>query len=39
MGRYRYAVWLARLMEPVITPSARKKMVTDVAKLKSLIER
>jgi uncharacterized protein YndB with AHSA1/START domain len=37
-GRYRYSMWFARLMEPVITPSAEKKMVADMAHLKSLIE-
>ena len=37
-GRFRYTVWLAQLMEPLITPSAERKMVADLAHLKSLIE-
>ena len=37
-GRYRYLMWLAQLMEPVITPSAEKKMAEDLSHLKSLIE-
>jgi uncharacterized protein YndB with AHSA1/START domain len=35
---YHFSPWLARLMEPVITPAAEKKMVGDVARLKSLME-
>jgi uncharacterized protein YndB with AHSA1/START domain len=37
-GRFRFTTWLAQLMEPVITPSAEKKMIGDLARLKSLIE-
>jgi uncharacterized protein YndB with AHSA1/START domain len=37
-SHFHYAVWFANLMEPLITPSAEKKMVADVARLKSLVE-
>lgn len=37
-SRYRFANWFANLMEPVITPSARKKMVADADRLKSMVE-
>jgi uncharacterized protein YndB with AHSA1/START domain len=37
-ARYRYHQWFAALMEPLITPAADKKMRSDLAKLKSLIE-
>jgi len=35
---YHFDSALARLMEPLITPSARKKMDGDLARLKSLVE-
>jgi len=35
---YHFSQWFANLMEPVITPQAEKKMVGDVARLKSLVE-
>jgi uncharacterized protein YndB with AHSA1/START domain len=34
----RYKIWLAKIMEPVITPAAQKKLVEDTAKLKALIQ-
>ena len=37
-GTYRFSMWLAKLMEPVITPSAERKLVGDMARLKSLVE-
>jgi len=37
-SRFRYSQWLPRLMEPVITPAAEKKMAMDIGRLKSLIE-
>ena len=37
-GKYRFDQWLAKLMEPLITPSAEKKMAGDLARLKSLVE-
>jgi hypothetical protein len=39
LGRFHYAQWFANLMEPAITPQAEKKMVADVARLKSLVEK
>jgi uncharacterized protein YndB with AHSA1/START domain len=38
-GRFHYSQWFAALMEPLITPAAEKKLVGDVAQLKSLIEK
>jgi uncharacterized protein YndB with AHSA1/START domain len=38
-GQYHFSQWFAALMEPVVTPAAEKKLVGDVARLKSLIER
>ena len=38
-GHFHYAIWLARLMEPLITPSARKKLSEDIARLKVVIEK
>jgi len=37
-GRYHYSQWFAELLEPLITPAAEKKLVEDVARLKSLVE-
>jgi uncharacterized protein YndB with AHSA1/START domain len=37
-SRYRYAMAFARLLEPLITPSAKKKFAEDLARLKSLAE-
>ncbi len=37
-SNYRFGMWFARLMEPLITPMAKKKMVGDLARLKSLVE-
>ena len=37
-GSYRFHVFLARLMEPVIMPSAKKKLMGDLARLKTLAE-
>jgi uncharacterized protein YndB with AHSA1/START domain len=37
-SRYRYDMAFARLMEPLITPSARKKFVEDLARLRTLAE-
>lgn len=37
-AKYHYAEWLANLMEPIVTPAAEKKMVGDLARLKSLVE-
>jgi uncharacterized protein YndB with AHSA1/START domain len=37
-GRYHYDVWMARLMEPVITHESTKKMVDDLARMKAKIE-
>jgi len=37
-GRYHYHHWFARLLEPVITPEARKKFVADLATLKEKVE-
>jgi carbon monoxide dehydrogenase subunit G len=33
-----YKIWLAQIMEPVITPAAQKKLGEDTAKLKALIQ-
>jgi uncharacterized protein YndB with AHSA1/START domain len=37
-SRYRYDMAFARLMEPLITPSAKKKFAEDLARLKTLAE-
>ena len=37
-GRYHYSQWFAALLEPLITPAAEKKLVRDMARLKSLVE-
>jgi uncharacterized protein YndB with AHSA1/START domain len=37
-SKYHYDMWLANLMEPLVTPAAEKKMVGDLARLKSLVE-
>jgi uncharacterized protein YndB with AHSA1/START domain len=38
-NRYVFAHWFARLLEPVITPAARRKSVEDLQRLKSLAEK
>jgi uncharacterized protein YndB with AHSA1/START domain len=38
-GQFHYSMWLAQLMEPLITPAAQKKMDQDIARLKALAER
>lgn len=38
LGVYQYQHWLAKLLEPLITPEARKKLVGDLAALKRLVE-
>jgi uncharacterized protein YndB with AHSA1/START domain len=38
LDQYRFTDRLAQLLEPLITPSARKKMEGDVARLKGLVE-
>lgn len=37
-GAFTYRKWMFRLMEPIVTPQARKKQDADFAKLKSLVE-
>ena len=37
-SHFHFSQWFASLMEPLITPAAKKKMVGDVARLKSLVE-
>jgi uncharacterized protein YndB with AHSA1/START domain len=37
-GHWHYDQWLFSLMEPLVTPEARKKLVEDLERLKSLIE-
>jgi carbon monoxide dehydrogenase subunit G len=37
-AHYRYDVWFARLMEPLVTPQARRKAREDQARLKQLAE-
>jgi uncharacterized protein YndB with AHSA1/START domain len=37
-GQFRYTMWMAQLMEPLITPAAQKKMDGDLAHLKTLVE-
>ena len=37
-AQYHYDQWFANLMEPLVTPAAEKKMVGDLARLKTLVE-
>ena len=37
-GKYRYSQAFVRLLEPMITPQASKKMNTDLSALKTLVE-
>ena len=37
-GNYRYEQWFARLLEPLVSPEAHKKLETDMARLKKLVE-
>jgi uncharacterized protein YndB with AHSA1/START domain len=37
-GVARYKMWLAKLMEPVVTPAAQKALEKNMAKLKSQVE-
>jgi carbon monoxide dehydrogenase subunit G len=37
-ARFRYDVWIARLMEPLVTPQARRKLAGDQLRLKQLAE-
>jgi uncharacterized protein YndB with AHSA1/START domain len=37
-AQWDFAIWMAKLFEPLITPSAQKKMVGDVARLKAGVE-
>ena len=37
-GTFRYSQWFARLLEPLVTPQAEKKMSMDLQKLKTLVE-
>ena len=37
-GQFEYDQWWARLMEPLITPSAQKKSEEDLARLKKAVE-
>ena len=37
-SRYQFDNWLAKLLEPLITPSANAKMARDVAELKRMVE-
>lgn len=37
-NQYVYHHWLAKLMEPLVTPEAQKKLETDLASLKRLAE-
>jgi len=38
VGRFTYTSWLARLLEPIVTSQARKKLVADLARLKEQSE-
>jgi uncharacterized protein YndB with AHSA1/START domain len=38
-SEFRFSIWLAKVFEPLITMSARKKMIEDLARLKSLAEK
>jgi uncharacterized protein YndB with AHSA1/START domain len=37
-GTYHYQQWFARLLEPLVTPQAQKKLEGDLARLKQLVE-
>jgi uncharacterized protein YndB with AHSA1/START domain len=37
-SKYHYAQWFANLMEPLVTPAAKKKLLGDLARLKALVE-
>jgi len=37
-GKFKYDHWLANLMEPLVTPQASDKLLTDLATLKRLAE-
>lgn len=37
-AKFVYTEWWAQLMEPLITPSANKKMMEDLARLKAIVE-
>ena len=38
-GRYQYRMWMARLMEPLITSRSEAKMNGDLARLKEMVEK
>ncbi len=38
VGQCQYQMWIARLMEPLITPQAEKKMRADLTRLKQAVE-
>jgi uncharacterized protein YndB with AHSA1/START domain len=38
LGDFQYKVFMAKLMEPLITPAAQGKLVQDLARLKALVE-
>ena len=37
-SQYHFAIWLARLMEPLVTTQVKKKMIADLGHLKTLAE-
>ncbi|HEY6390756.1 MAG TPA: SRPBCC family protein [Bryobacteraceae bacterium] len=37
-SRFHFSNWFVSLMEPVVTPAARKKMIADEVRLKALVE-
>lgn len=37
-GTFEYTQWMAKLFEPLITPQAKKKMQSDQARLKQMVE-
>ncbi|MBZ5523370.1 MAG: SRPBCC family protein [Acidobacteriia bacterium] len=37
-GDYRYDQWFSRLLEPLVSPEAQKKLKTDMGRLKALVE-
>jgi hypothetical protein len=37
-GVANYKTWFAKLLEPVITPAAQKKLAEDTARLKALVQ-
>jgi uncharacterized protein YndB with AHSA1/START domain len=37
-GTYRYDQWFARLLEPLVSPEAHKKLENDMGRLKRLVE-